>query len=65
MAVDFVCDQCGGNSVTRDAWAAWDVATQDWALGATFDYAYCHDCDGETRLQEVELQPSGEVVEAS
>jgi ribosomal protein L37AE/L43A len=38
--VDYVCDTCGGNTVTRDARAAWDTDEQDWVLGAAFDYAY-------------------------
>ena len=55
MAVDYVCSLCGGNSVTRDAWADWDAAAQDWALGAVFDYAFCHDCETDTNLVEVNL----------
>ncbi|MFD1612783.1 hypothetical protein ACFSCW_13325 [Sphingomonas tabacisoli] len=58
--VTFVCNMCGGTSVTRDAWAEWDVASQDWVLGAAYDYAFCHDCEKETRLVEVELAPAGE-----
>jgi hypothetical protein len=56
MNVTYICNMCGGNSVTRDAWAAWDVERQDWALGAVFDDAFCHDCEKETRLEEVELE---------
>jgi hypothetical protein len=52
--VDYVCNTCGGNSVTRDAWAAWDAEAQEWTLGAAFDYANCHDCEGETKLVEVD-----------
>jgi hypothetical protein len=52
--IEIVCRQCGGNAVARDAWAEWDVATQAWVLGAVFDYAYCHDCDGEAKLDEVD-----------
>jgi hypothetical protein len=55
MAVDYVCHLCRGNSVTRDAWAEWDVAEQEWVLGAAYDYAFCHDCQKETRLEEVQL----------
>lgn len=60
--VDYVCETRGENTVTRDAWAEWDADAQEWTLGATFDYAYYHDCDGETRLVEVDLetrQPTG------
>ena len=61
MAVEIVCGTCGGNRVTRDAWAEWAVAEQQWTLGAVFDYAYCHDCLAETRLEEVQLdEPEGE-----
>lgn len=56
MPIDYICDQCGGNNVTRDAWAAWDVDTQDWVLGAAFDYAFCHDCEAETRLVEGQIE---------
>ena len=56
MPIDYVCRSCGGNTVTRDAWAEWDAAVQDWVLGAAFDYAYCHDCDGDTKLVEVDLE---------
>jgi hypothetical protein len=53
--VDYTCNMCGGNGVTRDAWAEWDADEQHWVLGAAFDYSYCHDCDEETRLVEVDL----------
>lgn len=52
--IDFVCRNCGGNSVARDAWAEWDVAAQGWVLGTAFDDAFCHDCEAETRLKAVE-----------
>lgn len=55
MAVDHVRNSCGGNTVTRDASAEWDVTTQDWVLGAAYDYAFCHECQEETHLEEVGL----------
>ena len=51
--IDFVCRACGGNNVTRDAWAEWDVGSQEWVLGSAFDYAFCHDCEAETALEEL------------
>jgi hypothetical protein len=51
----YVCNICGGDHVTRDAWVAWDVAAQDWVLEAAFDYAYCHRCMGSSRLDRVLL----------
>jgi hypothetical protein len=50
-----VCNVCGSDEVSRDAWANWDVKNQEWELGAVFDDAYCHKCECETRLIEVEL----------
>lgn len=50
-----VCDRCGSDDVSRDAWADWDTGTQQWVLGATYDHTYCHKCDGETHAIEVEL----------
>jgi hypothetical protein len=47
-----VCEHCGSEDVTRDAWASWDIHTQDWALGAIFDYAYCHKCQDSTYIEE-------------
>lgn len=54
----YICNVCGSDDVTRDAWAAWDVKEQDWVLGAAFDYAYCHRCENETHLDEVALTRS-------
>ena len=53
--IDIVCGTCGGNNVSRDAWANWDTRKQEWVLSSVFDYGHCHDCDGESRLEEVEL----------
>lgn len=50
--VRMICETCGSERVTRDAWAQWNVEGQDWTLGAIYDYAYCHACDGETRIEE-------------
>lgn len=51
----YVCNMCSGKVVTRDAWAEWDEQEQEWVLGAAYDYAFCHDCEKETRLVEVEF----------
>lgn len=58
MAIDIICGTCGGNNVSRDAWADWDTRTHQWVLGNVFDYGHCHDCDGESQLKEVELESS-------
>ena len=55
--VTFVCEKCGSHLVTRDAWAEWDEEEQEWVLGAAYDYTFCHNCEVETNLLEVELAP--------
>lgn len=51
----YVCNVCGSDHVTREAWAAWDVAAQNWVLEVAFDYAHCHRCMGDARLDHVLL----------
>jgi len=53
--VTYLCERCGSARVTLDAWAEWSIEQQDWVLGATYDYTFCHKCEGETHLAEVEL----------
>ncbi|MEG3181247.1 hypothetical protein [Sphingomonas sp. LT1P40] len=55
--VVYVCESCVTPGVTREAWAAWDAATQAWVLSELFDYAFCHRCHRRTRL---ETRASGE-----
>jgi hypothetical protein len=56
MKVEYICGICGSNHISRDAWADWDAETQQWVLGAVFDYAHCHACEGETSLKEREVR---------
>lgn len=51
-----VCGTCGSERVTIDAWAAWDVDKQEWVLDDFFDAEYCHECEGETRIETEELE---------
>ena len=55
--VTYLCEACESDVVTLDAWAEWNVEEQDWVLGAAFDYTFCHTCQAETHLVEVELAP--------
>lgn len=56
--VTYLCEKCGSDLVTLDAWAEWDVDQQEWVLGATYDQNFCDKCEGETHLAEVELAPA-------
>ncbi|MBA16555.1 MAG: hypothetical protein CMN73_09385 [Sphingomonas sp.] len=49
--IEYICVSCGGTAVTREAWAEWSLADQQWALCQTFDFAFCHQCHRETRLE--------------
>ena len=53
--VTYVCETCGSGHVARDAWAQWDVERQEWVIGAAYDYSYCHRCEADAKLEEVEL----------
>jgi len=53
--VTYICNVCGSDDVSRDAWAAWDARKQEWVLRCAFDDAFCHRCECEVRLLEVEL----------
>ena len=56
MKVTYVCSNCGGSNVVRDAWAEWDPVRQEWILQSTFDESYCYDCEGEHSLKEIPLE---------
>lgn len=51
--IRIVCEHCGSENVRRDAWACWDVETQDWVLEHVMDDGYCGECDGKSSLKEV------------
>lgn len=44
------CRSCGSERVALDAWACWNSAAGLWELENTFDAAYCHSCEAETKL---------------
>ena len=46
-----ICADCGSERVVTDAWACWNRESGLWELDNSFDQAYCHACEGETRLQ--------------
>ena len=46
-----ICATCGSERVVRDAWACWNRGAGLWELEHAFDYAHCHQCEGETKLQ--------------
>lgn len=53
--IKIVCQECGSSDVYRDAYVAWNIATQEWELCSVFDQGYCDKCGIERRLEEVEI----------
>lgn len=56
--IAILCGTCGSDDVSRDALAEWSVDSQQWELRGLLDNADCNRCGGQTRLIEVELQPT-------
>jgi len=45
----YACPHCGSTNVSRDASTYWNIESQKWELGGTYDNAWCNDCDKETK----------------
>ena len=67
MAKNMVCATCDSTEVKRDAWAEWNVETQEWQLaGEPFDAAVCENCGGECRIDEIDIvDPATEKVQSA
>lgn len=59
MKVKYVCRYCGSDDVLHDAWAVWNVETQEFEVSSVQDNAFCGNCDGETSLNEVPVTEEG------
>jgi hypothetical protein len=44
-----------GRDVCIDAWAKWDVITQEWVLAETFDHSFCNECGSDTEIVKTTL----------
>ena len=49
------CRHCESEDVYRDAYASWDIATQEWVLANVYDDAYCNKCECDTKLDERDI----------
>jgi hypothetical protein len=64
--VNYVCRTCGSDQVRCDAYAAWDVDSQQWEIAETYDKgAWCEGCDGETTLKAIPLAPGADSERAN
>lgn len=52
-----VCDECGGDGVTRDACARWSEEDQKWEITNVYDDGHCDACGHEVRIIEKEIEP--------
>ena len=43
------CSSCGSADILRDAWACWDVDTQQWVLHSCYDEYRCETCDVQSK----------------
>lgn len=53
--IAIICETCGSDNVSRDAWANWDTTVQEWVLGPVFDAGFCHRCEAQRPLSEVQI----------
>lgn len=56
MKIKIICEMCKQDTVLKDAWASWNIETQDWELANTFDDNYCSNCECECRGEEMEIE---------
>lgn len=58
-----VCSDCGSAEVFRDAYASWDIDTQQWIMQAVYDEAVCDAC-GDSCSLEWKPEPQKKTVVA-
>lgn len=47
MKVKLICRSCGSDDIVSDAYARWNVQTQNWDLSAILDNKICENCEYE------------------
>jgi len=58
-----ICATCGSERVVRDAWACWNREAGLWELENSFDAAFCHHCERETKLKWIRpVEPPNQAV---
>ena len=53
-----VCKECGSNDIKFDAWASWNVETQQTELDQVFEAAWCEKCEDFRRVIDVSINPN-------
>jgi hypothetical protein len=52
----YVCNLCGSDDIAADAWAQWDIETQQWELLSTYDDKFCRSCETECKPVTVPVE---------
>lgn len=42
--VKLVCRSCGSDNIVADAYARWDIQTQEWEMSSILDNKICESC---------------------
>jgi hypothetical protein len=60
--IDYRCKTCGSDEMAFDATAEWDVESQDFVVGTTYDTGWCNseECQGEERDAKICDPETGE-----
>jgi hypothetical protein len=53
-AYRMVCKHCKSEGITQTCDARWDFEKQAWLISDTWNNYYCHECDGETKVEKSE-----------
>lgn len=59
-----ICQYCGSDQISADAYAKWDYQNQEWILSSVYENGYCTSC--ETDISDIEMQKlneDGEVID--
>lgn len=52
------CSECGSTEVRSDAYAEWDIVSQQWVLLTEFDNTDCEKCGGECSISWRKATPA-------
>jgi hypothetical protein len=52
----YVCKHCRSERIYQNCDAKWDVQKQSWFISDTWNNYYCQECDGEARIDKIEIE---------
>lgn len=48
-----VCKHCRSDNITQTCDGRWNFERQSWILSDTWNNYYCHECDGEAKVEKI------------